>query len=37
MKIYAQMETKSHPQMAVWAIKGPTFDVFGSVSRNAFF
>ena len=37
MKIYAQMEPKSHPKIAVWAIKGPTFEVFGSVLRNAFF
>ena len=37
MKIYAQMEPKSHPKIAVWAIKGPTFEVFGSVLRNAMF
>ncbi len=37
MKIYAQMDPKSHPKIAVWAIKGPTFQVFGSVLRNAFF
>ena len=34
MKIYAQMVPKSHPKIAVWAIRGPTFEVFGSVSRN---
>ena len=37
MKIYAQMDPKSHPKIAVWAIKGPTFEVFGSVLRNAIF
>ena len=37
MNIYAQMDPKSHPLIAVWAIKGPTFEVFGSVLRNAFF
>ena len=37
MKIDAQMNPKSHPQIAVWAIKGPTFEVFGRVLRNAIF
>ena len=37
MKIYAQMDPKSHPKIAVWAIKGPTFEVFGRVLRNAIF
>ena len=37
MKIYAQMDPKSHPEIYIWAIKGPTFEVFGSVLRNAFF
>ena len=37
MKIYAQMDPKSHPQIAVWAIKGPTFEVFGRVLRIATF
>ena len=26
-----------HPKIAVWAIKGPTFEVFGRVLRNAIF
>ena len=29
--------TKSHPKIAVWVIRGPTFEVFGRVLRNAFF
>ena len=36
-KIYAQMEPKSHPKIDIWAIRGPTFEVFGSVLRNAIF
>ena len=37
MKIYAQMDPKSHPKIDLWAIRGPTFEVFGSVLRNAIF
>ena len=37
MKIYAQMDLKSHPKIEIWAIMGPTFEVFGSVLRNAIF
>ena len=37
MKIYAQMDPKSHPEIDIWAIRGPTFEVFGSVLRNAIF
>ena len=37
MKIYAQMDLKSHPKIDLWAIRGPTFEVFGSVLRNAIF
>ena len=37
MKIYAQMDPKSHPKINLWAIRGPTFEIFGSVLRNAIF
>ena len=37
MNIYVQIESKSHPKIDIWAIKGPTFEVFGSVLRNAIF
>ena len=37
MKIDIQMGPKSHPKIAVWEIRGPTFEVFGSVLRNAIF
>ena len=37
MESYTQMESNSNSKIAVWAIKGPTFEVFGSVLRNAFF
>ena len=37
MKIYHQMDPKSHPKIDIWAIRGPTFEVFGSVLRNAIF
>ena len=37
MKIDAQMDPKSHPKINLWAIRGPTFEVFGSVLRNAIF
>ena len=37
MKIYAQMDPKSHPKIDLWAIRGPTFEVFGSVLRIAIF
>ena len=37
MKIYTQMDPKSHPKIDIWVIRGPTFEVFGSVLRNAIF
>ena len=37
MKIYAQMDPKSHPKIDIGAIRGPTFEVLGSVLRNAIF
>ena len=37
MKIYAQMDLKSHPKIDVRAIRGETFEVFGSILRNAIF
>ena len=36
MKIYAQMDPKSHPKIDLWAIRGPTL-IFGIVLRNAIF
>ena len=35
MKIYAKIDTKSDPKIDVWALRGPTFEVFGSILRNA--
>ena len=37
MKIYAKIDPKSDPKIDVWAPRGPTFEVFGSVLRNAIF
>ena len=37
MKIYAQMDPKRHPKIDIWAIRGLTFEIFGSVLRNAIF
>ena len=37
MKIFTKMDTKSELKIEVWAIRGPTFEVFGSVLRNAIF
>ena len=37
MKIYAQMDPKSRPKINIWAIRGLTFEVLGSVLRNAIF
>ena len=37
MKIDAQMDPKNHKQIYIWAIRGPTFEVFGIVLRNAIF
>ena len=37
MKIYAQMDTKSDAKIDVWVIRGPTFEVFDPVLRNAIF
>ena len=31
------MDPKSHPKIDIWAIRGPTFEVFGNVLRNAIF
>ena len=37
IKIDAQMDTKSDAKIDFWAIRGPTFEVFGGVLRNAIF
>ena len=37
MKIHAKMEPKSEHKIDLWAIRGPTFEVFGSVLRNTIF
>ena len=37
MNIYAKIDTKSDPKIEVWAFRGPTFQVFGSILRNAIF
>ena len=37
LKIYAQMDPKNHLKIDVWALRGPTFEVFGSILRNAIF
>ena len=31
------MDTKTEPKISVWAIRDPTFEVFGRVLRNAVF
>ena len=31
------MDPKSHPKIDIWAIRGPTFEVFGRILRNAIF
>ena len=36
-RIYVRMDTKSHPKIDVWAIRGGTFEVFGGFLRNAIF
>ena len=37
MKIYAQMDPKSHPKIDIWAIRGPTFEVLGGFLRSLIF
>jgi len=37
MKIYAQIDPKSHPKIDLWAIRGRTLEVLGSILRNAIF
>ena len=37
LKIYAEMDPESHPKIDVRAIRGETFEVFGSILRNAIF
>ena len=37
MKIYAQMDPKSHPKIDIWAIRGPTFEVLGGFLRSQIF
>ena len=37
MKIYVKMGTKTEPKIEVWAIRGPTFDVFGRFLKSLFF
>ena len=37
MKIYAQMDPKSHPKINLWAIRGPTFEILWHVFGQAVF
>ena len=37
MKIYTKMNPKSHPKIDVWAIRDPTFEIFGRIMRYANF
>ena len=37
MKIYATMDPKSEPNIDVWAIRGPTFEVLGGFLRSLIF
>ena len=37
MKIHAKNDPKSEHKIDLWAIRDPTFEVFGSVLRNAIF
>ena len=37
LKIDAQMDPKNHLKIDVWALRGPTFEVFGNILRNAIF
>ena len=37
MKIHAKIDPKSEHKIDLWAIRGPTFEVFGNVLRNAIF
>ena len=37
MNSYAEMDSQSDSQIDIWAIRGPTFEVFGNVLRNAIF
>ena len=37
MKIDQKIDPKKDPKIDVWALRGPTFEVFGSILRNAIF
>ena len=37
MKIHAKMESKSEPEIDVWAIRAPTFEVLGRFLRSLIF
>ena len=37
MKIYAKMDPKSEPEIDIWAIRGPTFEVLGAFLRSLIF
>ena len=37
MKIYAQMDPKSHPKIDLWAIRGSIFEVLGGFVRTLLF
>ena len=37
MKIYAQMDSKSHPKINIWAIRASTFEVSGGFGRSLIF
>ena len=37
MKIYAKMDPKSDPEIDVWAIRGPIFEVSGCFLRGLIF
>ena len=37
MKIYAQMDPKSHPKIDIWAIRASTFEVSGGFGRSLIF
>ena len=37
MKIHAKIDPRSEHKIDLWAIRGPTFEAFGSVLRNAIF
>ena len=37
MKIHAKIDPKSEHKIELWALRGPTFEVFGSILKNAIF